>query len=663
MPSNTIIPLGNIFKVQDLPPLPDIITAQSEDPTCSLIIKILRDNFTPSGKDLPAAKFKFFKKFYNFHMPLGILLRIPVKASTSNPDFRVFVPTIVIPDPLTDLQNSIVSYFHSSPAGGHMGMNTTEFKTRGYYYWKNLKESVRAICSSCPHCLASKTFPSHDLMQYPVYRSDPYQELHIDVVKFKLPNSPIIGAVIVFNPFTHFLQGNIIDTESMTIIANWLYTSILLPRGCPGKLVFDSAFNVSAVNAVLSRLNILGGKSWPYSHNGVLAERPIGFLVQALRAMLGHVESIQKISLHETIPTLLSHAIAAYNCAPIPGGHGITPYLAEFGRDYNFPGITTLPPNSDSGSQTPPSTPEAIRSKLALLDSISASLKNLHLENSCAQALKSSMGKGYPIFSIGDKVTVTFEPRHMKLNNVANPHYEVTSQVGHQAYKVRNVSTNRSSTRLANQLKGVGKTARLTATSVLNSPTPGLPSPGSPPVCDIPETSPSSAQFPSVTVGTHIMFKGRLSARVQFGTVLESSASPPFIQIHMLIHQTSTHFPKLNGHPRINIYHPIAKRRFKPEWKYFEGDQLLVYGNASRSRPSDTPVTFTIYPDSHDVICHDFQLRPVSSGSSRNSRNTALTLSKALVSQVRALCQAWVPSRGTRPLGIDEGDTMPAATT
>ena len=159
------------------------------------------------------------------------------------------------------------------------------------------------------------------------------------------------------------------------------------------------------------------------------------------------------------------------------------------------------------------------------------------------------------------------------------------------------------------------------------------------------------------------MFKGRLSARVQFGTVLESSVSPPFIQVHMLIHQTSTHVPKLNGHPRINIYHPIAKRKLKPEWKYFEGSQLLVYGNTSRSRPSDTPVTFTIYPDSHDVICHDFQLRPVSSGSSRNSRNTALTLSKALVSQVRALCQAWVPSRGTRPLGIDDGDTMPAATT
>ena len=62
-----------------------------------------------------------------------------------------------------------------------------------------------------------------------------------------------------------------------------------------------------------------------------------------------------------------------------------------------------------------------------------------------------------------------------------------------------------------------------------------------------------------------------------------------------------------------------------------------------------SPITFTIYPDSHDVICHNFQLHPSSSNSSRNSRNAALTLSKALVSQVRTLVpgrnETRIPSR------------------
>ena len=124
--------------------------------------------------------------------------------------------------------------------------------------------------------------------------------------------------------------------------------------GCPRKLVFDTAFDCTSINAILSTLNILSGTSWPYSHNGVLAERPIGYIVAAIRTMLSHVERKQGFDLKSITPSLFYHAIAAYNASPIPGSHGITPFLAEHGRPYVFPGITSQLAHSDPQSHASP---------------------------------------------------------------------------------------------------------------------------------------------------------------------------------------------------------------------------------------------------------------------------------------------------------------------
>ena len=123
-------------------------------------------------------------------------------------------------------------------------------------------------------------------MEYPIYRIKMNDELHVDIVKFKILDSHVIGAILLFDPFNHYLRGNVITSESMEPIANWLYMEILMHTGCPRKLVFDTAFDCTSINAILSTLNILSGTSWPYSHNGVLAERPIGYIVAAIRTML-----------------------------------------------------------------------------------------------------------------------------------------------------------------------------------------------------------------------------------------------------------------------------------------------------------------------------------------------------------------------------------------
>ena len=72
----------------------------------------------------------------------------------------------------------------------------------------------------------------------------------------------------------------------MEDIADWRFTDVFLKWGKPTKLVFDMQFNVNEVISVLKILAILGGKFWPYVHNGVAAERPNRFLLECMPAML-----------------------------------------------------------------------------------------------------------------------------------------------------------------------------------------------------------------------------------------------------------------------------------------------------------------------------------------------------------------------------------------
>eukprot|EP00617_Octactis_speculum_P014704 CAMPEP_0185744032 /NCGR_PEP_ID=MMETSP1174-20130828/1990_1 /TAXON_ID=35687 /ORGANISM="Dictyocha speculum, Strain CCMP1381" /LENGTH=669 /DNA_ID=CAMNT_0028417141 /DNA_START=73 /DNA_END=2082 /DNA_ORIENTATION=- len=203
----------------------------------------------------------------------------------------------------------------------------------------------------------------------------------------------------------------------------------------------------------------------------------------------------------------------------------------------------------------------------------------------------------------------------------------------------------------------------------LPPPPSSLPPQGPPPVVDPNrnwavadpnrnwDPSPIIAQFPTVSKDALIIFKDQHSARVQIGKVLEASSSPPSLQVHRFIHQASRVLPKLNGHPRMDIFHPISKRKLKPEWKYFENDQLMIYGKNKPIGIDHTPATITIRPSSHDILLHSFSftfhLKNIS------TQNFVYTLQPETVCQALALSQAWQPSRGTPPLGISAGDAQP----
>ena len=65
---------------------------------------------------------------------------------------------IVVPND-NDLKRAIITDSHSSPYGGHYGVNKTVKAIQRYFWWPNMKADVAEIVSACEPCQRNKSMP------------------------------------------------------------------------------------------------------------------------------------------------------------------------------------------------------------------------------------------------------------------------------------------------------------------------------------------------------------------------------------------------------------------------------------------------------------------------------------------------------------------------
>jgi Integrase zinc binding domain/Chromo (CHRromatin Organisation MOdifier) domain/Integrase core domain len=65
---------------------------------------------------------------------------------------------IVVPDD-NDLKRAIITDSHSSPYGGHYGVNKTLKAIQRYFWWPNMKADVADVVSACEPCQRNKSMP------------------------------------------------------------------------------------------------------------------------------------------------------------------------------------------------------------------------------------------------------------------------------------------------------------------------------------------------------------------------------------------------------------------------------------------------------------------------------------------------------------------------
>jgi hypothetical protein len=88
---------------------------------------------------------------------------------------------VTIPEEADDLRRRLCIIAHAGGNSGHLGYQATAQKLAQFFHWKNCVEDVKAICSSCLHCL-----PTRGGMRVPrplgaqVHGSRPNEVIHMD---------------------------------------------------------------------------------------------------------------------------------------------------------------------------------------------------------------------------------------------------------------------------------------------------------------------------------------------------------------------------------------------------------------------------------------------------------------------------------------------------
>lgn len=140
------------------------------------------------------------------------------------------------------LQTKIIAAFHSSPIGGHSGMQATYQRVKKLFCWKGLKTSVEDFVKQCATCQQAKhanTLPSGLLQPLPI-PAGAWQDISMDFIE-GLPKSDGFSVILVvvdrFTKYAHFIP--IKHPFTTQNIAQSMFDNVIKLHGVPNTIVSD----------------------------------------------------------------------------------------------------------------------------------------------------------------------------------------------------------------------------------------------------------------------------------------------------------------------------------------------------------------------------------------------------------------------------------------
>jgi transposase-like protein len=142
--------------------------------------------------------------------------------------------------------NKILSEFHSSPAGGHLGIEGTFNKISCVYEWENMRKSVMDFVGTCKTCQKLKIGTPKTKMPLKITTtsSRSFQKLFLDIVGPFIPsanqNKYILSTIDDLTKYTIMVALPNQETET---IAKAFATEIICRVGVPETIVTDCGSN------------------------------------------------------------------------------------------------------------------------------------------------------------------------------------------------------------------------------------------------------------------------------------------------------------------------------------------------------------------------------------------------------------------------------------
>ncbi|WVZ63441.1 hypothetical protein U9M48_013075, partial [Paspalum notatum var. saurae] len=140
------------------------------------------------------------------------------------------------------IQTKVISAFHSTPIGGHSGINTTYYKVKNLFAWKGMKTQVEEFIKQCSVCQQAKHSLHHPfgLLQPLPIPSAAWHDISIDFIE-GLPKSEGYNCILVvvdrLTKFAHFIA--IKHPYTAMGIAQIILDNVIRLHGFPKSIVSD----------------------------------------------------------------------------------------------------------------------------------------------------------------------------------------------------------------------------------------------------------------------------------------------------------------------------------------------------------------------------------------------------------------------------------------
>ena len=301
--------------------------AYSQDPTCSLLIDMIKNSSLVIPDNI--------KK-------LHFIYRMPIRTSNityENNRVNLLEPTVVtnktiklIIVPAT-LRKHIFSSFHTNPIGGHFSLYQTLHRIRLRFHWPNMFKYIKENIRSCAACILKNNAarPTSELL-YGFPLDAPMNTIHADVWQ---PGRQTgfegnTSLMIVVCHMTTFVAIEPLRECNSTTFSKAVYR--IMMRYALASLIVtdpDSKFKGEFIK-MCALLTIPHHMSARGNHNAIIVERFNKFLNSGMRIFTSQRGTPRVFQ--EAAETLAY----AWNSAPVTGTD-LSRSLLTVGREYRFP--------------------------------------------------------------------------------------------------------------------------------------------------------------------------------------------------------------------------------------------------------------------------------------------------------------------------------------
>lgn len=215
-------------------------SAQLRDSSIAEIIRAKEAGKRPNWQEIASKETPL--KIYWSHWEMLVMNDGVLHKKWTSPNLKKFFFQIIVPP---EKVHEILEEAHSSPTGGHFGINKTLEKVRKRFYWATCKRDIEKWCATCKICVARKGPIGKGKSPLQVYNvGAPFERLQVDILG-PLPTSSSGNKylLVVVDCFTKWPEAMPLKDKKANTVARSLVDQVFSRHGVPLELHTDQGRN------------------------------------------------------------------------------------------------------------------------------------------------------------------------------------------------------------------------------------------------------------------------------------------------------------------------------------------------------------------------------------------------------------------------------------